>query len=70
MDEEFPFALFVEGNWDPKTLKLKNKLTIYFQSKKSNGGDCVVEYEVSDGQRASVRFKTEEGKLPLFTVDN
>ncbi|KAK2850420.1 hypothetical protein Q7C36_009203 [Tachysurus vachellii] len=60
MDGEFPFALFVEGNWDPKTLKLKNKLTIYFQSKKSNGGDCVVEYEVSDGQRASVRFKTEE----------
>ncbi|KAK3568803.1 hypothetical protein QTP86_017403 [Hemibagrus guttatus] len=60
MDEEFPFALFVEGKWDPKTPKLKNKLNIYFQSKKSNGGDCVVEYEVSDGQKASVRFKTEE----------
>ncbi|XP_026789921.3 poly(ADP-ribose) polymerase family member 14-related sequence 1 isoform X1 [Pangasianodon hypophthalmus] len=60
MDEEFPFTLFVEGKWDPTTPKLKNKLTIYFQSKKSNGGDCVVQYEASDGQRATVRFKTEE----------
>ncbi|KAF7709882.1 hypothetical protein HF521_016732 [Silurus meridionalis] len=58
--EEFPFALIVEGKWDPKTPKLKNKLTIYFQSKKSNGGDCMVRFEVSDGNRAIVRFKTEE----------
>lgn len=70
MDEEFPFALVVEGKWDPKTPKLKNKLTIYFQSKKSNGGDCVVEYEVSDGQKARVRFKTEEGREPLFTLQS
>ncbi|XP_053352525.1 poly(ADP-ribose) polymerase family member 14-related sequence 1 isoform X2 [Clarias gariepinus] len=60
MDEEFPFALFVEGKWDPRTPKLKNKLIIYFQSKRSNGGDCLVQYEVSDGQKATVRFKTEE----------
>ncbi|XP_047012139.1 poly(ADP-ribose) polymerase family member 14-related sequence 1 isoform X2 [Ictalurus punctatus] len=60
MDENFPFALIVEGKWDPRTPKLKNKLTIYFQSKKSNGGDCVVQYEVSDGQTATVCFKTEE----------
>lgn len=60
---EFPFALSVEGQWDPHTPKLKNKLVIYFQSKKSDGGDCEVEYRVSDGQRATVRFKTTEGKV-------
>lgn len=62
MAEQFPHALSVEGQWDPQTAKLKNKLIIYFQSKKSDGGDCEVEYRVSDGQRATVRFKTEEGK--------
>lgn len=66
MDEEFPFALLVEGGWDPQTPKLKNKLTIYFQSKKSNGGDCVIEYEVSQGTRVRVCFKTEEGKAALI----
>ncbi|XP_051564334.1 poly(ADP-ribose) polymerase family member 14-related sequence 1 isoform X2 [Myxocyprinus asiaticus] len=60
MADEFPYALFVEGQWDPKTPKLKNKLNIYFQSKKSDGGDSEVEHDVSDGQRATVRFKTEE----------
>ncbi|XP_051998367.1 LOW QUALITY PROTEIN: protein mono-ADP-ribosyltransferase PARP14-like [Xyrauchen texanus] len=60
MAEEFPYALFVEGEWDPETPKLKNKLNIYFQSKKSDGGDCEVEHDVSHGQRATVRFKTEE----------
>lgn len=63
MNENFPFTLFVEGQWDPRTPKLKNKLTIYFQSKKSNGGDCVVQYEVSDDQKATVCFKTEEGSI-------
>lgn len=57
---EFPYALCVEGQWDPRTPKLKNKFVIYFQSKKSDGGDCEVEYSVSDGQTATVRFKTEE----------
>ncbi|KAK9969248.1 hypothetical protein ABG768_027441 [Culter alburnus] len=60
MAEEFPYALCVEGQWDPHTPKLKNKLIIYFQSKKSDGGDCLVEYGVSDGQTATVRFKAEE----------
>ena len=59
MAEEFPYPLFVEGKWDPKTPKLKNKLTIYFQSKKSNGGDCTVQH--LEGQKATVGFKTEEG---------
>lgn len=65
MAGEFPYALCVEGQWDPNTPKLKNKLIIYFQSKKSDGGDCEVEYGVSDGQTATVRFKTEEGKVNL-----
>lgn len=60
MAGEFPYTLCVEGQWDPNTPKLKNKLIIYFQSKKSDGGDCEVEYGVSDGQTATVRFKTEE----------
>ncbi|XP_016389906.1 poly(ADP-ribose) polymerase family member 14-related sequence 1 isoform X2 [Sinocyclocheilus rhinocerous] len=59
--DEFPFALYVEGQWDPLTSKLKNKLIIYFQSsKKSDGGDCEVEYPVSGGQTATVRFKSKE----------
>ncbi|KAL7881398.1 hypothetical protein AOLI_G00082460, partial [Acnodon oligacanthus] len=58
MADEFPYALFVEGKWDPKTPKLKNKLTIYFQSKKSSGGDCCV--ELLEAQKATVSFKTEK----------
>ncbi|XP_066497152.1 poly(ADP-ribose) polymerase family member 14-related sequence 1 isoform X2 [Hoplias malabaricus] len=58
MADDFPYALFVEGKWDPKTPKLKNKLTIYFQSKKSNGGDCSV--QLLEEQEATVNFKTEE----------
>ncbi len=63
-DAEFPYPLCVEGQWDPQTPKLKNKLIIYFQSKKSDGGDCEVEYRVCDGQTVTVRFKLREGKLP------
>ncbi|XP_061082720.1 poly(ADP-ribose) polymerase family member 14-related sequence 1 isoform X2 [Conger conger] len=60
MEDDFPFPLRVEGDWDASIPKLKNKLNIYFQSRKANGGDCSVEYESSDGQRAVVWFKTEE----------
>lgn len=63
MAEEFPYALCVEGQWDPHTPKLKNKLNIYFQSRKSVGGDCVVEHCDTEGQTATVRFKAEEGKV-------
>ncbi|KAG9271270.1 poly ADP-ribose polymerase 14 [Astyanax mexicanus] len=58
MAGEFPYVLFVQGEWDPNTPKLKNKLIIYFQSKKSNGGDCCV--KLLGGQRATVAFKSEE----------
>lgn len=40
---------------------LKNKLVKYFQSKKSNGGDCEIEYE--NGSRTAVlHFRRREGK--------
>lgn len=60
--DEFPFALCVEGQWNTHIPRLKNKLIIYFQSKKSDGGHCEVEYPVSGGQTATVRFKSNEGK--------
>ncbi|XP_057191412.1 poly(ADP-ribose) polymerase family member 14-related sequence 1 isoform X2 [Triplophysa rosa] len=60
MADEFPYALCVEGQWDPKTPKIKNKLTIYFQSKKSDGGDCGVDSDDTDGRRATVRFREVE----------
>lgn len=63
MADEFPYALCVEGQWNPKTPKIKNKLTIYFQSKKSDGGDCVVDSDDADGRRATVRFREKEGKV-------
>lgn len=65
---EFPYPLCVKGQWDPRTLKLKNKFIIYFQSKKSDGGDCDVEYPVSGEQTATVRFKSKEGKVSYKTL--
>ncbi|XP_073711243.1 poly(ADP-ribose) polymerase family member 14-related sequence 1 isoform X2 [Misgurnus anguillicaudatus] len=59
MADEFPYVLLVEGQWDPK---LKNKITIYFQSKnKSGGGNCVVELD-TEGRKGTVRFKDEEAR--------
>ncbi|XP_053185149.1 poly(ADP-ribose) polymerase family member 14-related sequence 1 isoform X2 [Scomber japonicus] len=39
--------------------KLKNKLVKYFQSKKSGGGDCEVDYE-QGSRTALLRFRSEE----------
>ncbi|KAG7484123.1 hypothetical protein MATL_G00046000 [Megalops atlanticus] len=62
MMEEYPYAVTAEGEWGPNLSKvIKNKLQIYFQSKKkSNGGDCKVEYEDSSTGRATVCFKSED----------
>uniref|UniRef100_A0A673GC46 PAR14-like first RRM domain-containing protein n=1 Tax=Sinocyclocheilus rhinocerous TaxID=307959 RepID=A0A673GC46_9TELE len=51
MDEYYP--IIVEGDWGPEHAKsVKNKLQIYFQSKKkSQGGDCVVQYD--DGSNSA-----------------
>lgn len=64
MADAYSYALLVklEENNVPR---LKNKLVKYFQSKKSNGGDCEVEYE-HGSSTAVLRFRREEGKFGLI----
>lgn len=46
--------------------RLKIKLLRYFQSKKSQGGECEVDH--ADGARTAVlRFRREEGEFALET---
>uniref|UniRef100_A0A3P9DSE4 Poly [ADP-ribose] polymerase n=1 Tax=Maylandia zebra TaxID=106582 RepID=A0A3P9DSE4_9CICH len=58
--------VIVEGDWTPaQTKALKNKLQIYFMSrKKSGGGDCQVEAE-EGAPRAAVYFNSVEGESLL-----
>uniref|UniRef100_A0A3B4FEP5 Poly [ADP-ribose] polymerase n=1 Tax=Pundamilia nyererei TaxID=303518 RepID=A0A3B4FEP5_9CICH len=58
--------VIVEGDWTPaQTKALKNKLQIYFMSrKKSGGGDCRVEAE-EGAPRAAVYFNSVEGESLL-----
>ncbi|XP_056145432.1 poly(ADP-ribose) polymerase family member 14-related sequence 1 [Lampris incognitus] len=58
MDNAYRYALIVELDKNDIP-KLKNKLVKYFQSRKSNGGDCQVEYENHSGT-AAVRFRSDE----------
>ncbi|XP_066544429.1 protein mono-ADP-ribosyltransferase PARP14 isoform X2 [Amia ocellicauda] len=62
MEESYPHPITVTGDWSPSLGKsMKNKLQIYFQSKKKScGGDCQVEYDNPSEQRACVWFKTQE----------
>ncbi|XP_071400531.1 E3 ubiquitin-protein ligase DTX3L-like isoform X2 [Centroberyx affinis] len=60
MDDAYPHALLVELG-ENNVPKLKNKLVKYFQSKKSNGGDCRVEHEDRSGT-AVLYFRTEEDR--------
>ncbi|XP_073730303.1 protein mono-ADP-ribosyltransferase PARP14 [Misgurnus anguillicaudatus] len=55
----YPYPIVVVGDWNREHAKtLKNKLQIYFQSKKkSQGGDCVVEID-QNSSTATVRFKS------------
>ncbi|XP_059394821.1 protein mono-ADP-ribosyltransferase PARP14-like isoform X1 [Carassius carassius] len=76
--DEYPYPIIVEGDWGPGHAKsVKNKLQIYFQSKKkSQGGDCVVQY--NDGSNSTtILFKssdTRDGVLSksehIITIDN
>ncbi|KAG2459584.1 PAR14 polymerase, partial [Polypterus senegalus] len=61
MADDYPFELFVEGNFGGENSShISNKLQIYFQSKKrANGGDCFIEYKVGENY-AVVRFKSEQ----------
>lgn len=61
MDGAYSFDLLVKIE-DNNIPKLKNKLFKYFLSKKSNGGDCEIEYENCSGT-ALLRFRTQEGAL-------
>uniref|UniRef100_A0A672S1F4 PAR14-like first RRM domain-containing protein n=1 Tax=Sinocyclocheilus grahami TaxID=75366 RepID=A0A672S1F4_SINGR len=74
--DEYPIT--VEGDWGPEQAKsVKNKLQIYFQSKKkSQGGDCVVQYD-DKGNSATILFKSSDirdGVLSkaehIITIDN
>ncbi|XP_041855414.1 protein mono-ADP-ribosyltransferase PARP14-like isoform X2 [Melanotaenia boesemani] len=61
----------VEGDWSPAQNKtLKNKLQLYFQSKKrSSGGDCRV--EVADGApRAAVYFRSDDVRERVLARTN
>ncbi|XP_048033781.1 protein mono-ADP-ribosyltransferase PARP14-like [Megalobrama amblycephala] len=59
MDENYPIV--VEGDWGPEHAKsVKNKLHIHFQSKKkSQGGDCVVQYN-DKSDSATILFKSSD----------
>ncbi|KAA0703895.1 Poly [ADP-ribose] polymerase 14 [Triplophysa tibetana] len=59
--EEYPYPIAVEGEWSPEQAKsLKNKLQIYFQSKKkSQGGDCVVRFN-ENTSAVTVLFKSSD----------
>ncbi|ROL54453.1 Poly [ADP-ribose] polymerase 14 [Anabarilius grahami] len=59
MDENYPIV--VEGDWGPEHAKsVKNKLHIHFQSKKkSQGGDCVVQYN-DKSNSATILFKSSD----------
>uniref|UniRef100_W5M6V2 Poly [ADP-ribose] polymerase n=1 Tax=Lepisosteus oculatus TaxID=7918 RepID=W5M6V2_LEPOC len=62
MEDSYSYPLIVEGDWGADLSKvIKNKLQIYFQSKKkSGGGDCQVEYEDLQRPRATVWFKSQD----------
>lgn len=61
MADAYAYPLLVELE-ENKIPRLKNKLVKYFQSKKSNGGDCEVDYE-NGSEAAVLRFRKEEGKF-------
>ncbi|KAM9858362.1 protein mono-ADP-ribosyltransferase PARP14-like isoform 2-T2 [Aulostomus maculatus] len=66
-----PGPVTVEGDWSPaESRTIKNKLQIYFQSrKKSSGGDCRV--EVEDGAaRAAVYFRSDEVRDRVLAKEN
>ncbi|XP_042351029.1 poly(ADP-ribose) polymerase family member 14-related sequence 1 [Plectropomus leopardus] len=68
MADAYLYALLVELE-ENNVPRLKNKLVKYFQSKKSNGGDCEVEYE--NGSRTAVlRFRREEDQQNVLCKES
>ncbi|KAK1166015.1 protein mono-ADP-ribosyltransferase PARP14-like [Acipenser oxyrinchus oxyrinchus] len=72
MAETCPYPLCIEGDWSSANSNtVKNKLQIYFQSKKkSNGGDCRVEFEDTSRNHAVVWFKNEETRKKVLEKQN
>uniref|UniRef100_A0A8C2KI30 Poly [ADP-ribose] polymerase n=1 Tax=Cyprinus carpio TaxID=7962 RepID=A0A8C2KI30_CYPCA len=76
--DDYPYPITVEGDWRPEHAKsVKNKLQIYFQSKKkSQGGDCVVQYD-DKCNFATILFKSSQSRDGVLskaehsiTIDN
>ncbi|XP_067113157.1 protein mono-ADP-ribosyltransferase PARP14-like isoform X1 [Osmerus mordax] len=67
-----PFPLTVEGSW--KTVVsagVKNKLHIYFQSKKKScGGDCIIQYDDLKTNIATVFFQSEDVRNSVLEKRN
>ncbi|KAM4615976.1 protein mono-ADP-ribosyltransferase PARP14-like isoform 2-T2 [Polymixia lowei] len=70
--EEYPYPVTVEGGWTPAQYKtLKNKLQLYFQSKKkSSGGECLVQVTEQDPGRATVYFKSDDVRERVLARDS
>ncbi|KAF7215051.1 poly(ADP-ribose) polymerase family member 14-related sequence 1 isoform X3 [Nothobranchius furzeri] len=67
MADGYAYPLLVELE-DNNVSKLKIKLVKYFQSKKSNGGDCEVAHE-SGSRTAVVRFRREEDQKNVLAKE-
>ncbi|XP_074514233.1 poly(ADP-ribose) polymerase family member 14-related sequence 1 [Sebastes fasciatus] len=63
----YSYVLLVELE-ENNVSRLKNKLVKYFQSKKSNGGDCEVEYEPGS-RTALLRFRREEDQKKVLVKE-
>uniref|UniRef100_UPI0037E7907B poly(ADP-ribose) polymerase family member 14-related sequence 1 isoform X1 n=1 Tax=Semicossyphus pulcher TaxID=241346 RepID=UPI0037E7907B len=68
MADTYSYGLLVEFE-ENKVPRLKNKLVKYFQSKKSNGGDCEVDYENGSGT-AVLRFCKEEDQQNVLRKED
>ncbi|KAK5905629.1 hypothetical protein CgunFtcFv8_027640 [Champsocephalus gunnari] len=69
---ESPPPVTVEGDWGPaQTKTAKNKLELYFGSKKksSGGGECRVEAE-GEAPRAAVYFQCQEVRERVIARKN
>ncbi|XP_034043176.1 protein mono-ADP-ribosyltransferase PARP14-like isoform X1 [Thalassophryne amazonica] len=67
MEGTYSYVLLVELH-ENNIPRLKNKLVKYFQSKKSNGGDCEVDYE--NGRRTAVlRFRSEKDRQKVLAKE-
>ncbi|XP_059503364.1 protein mono-ADP-ribosyltransferase PARP14-like isoform X2 [Stegostoma tigrinum] len=64
----YPYPVLVEGDWTLEIAKvLKTKLQVYFQSKKkSNGGDCFVEFGDLSEKQVVVWFACQQTRCQVL----